>query len=98
LSWILTIPLAHQKRYRLNPNYVTTIKQDIDKLLTVGFIQSIEKATWLSPIVVLPKKNGKLRICIDFRKLNIATKKNPYPLPFTNEVLNTVAGYEAYFS
>jgi hypothetical protein len=31
-----------------------------------------------------------------FQKLNIATKKDPYPLPFTNEVLNKVAGYEAY--
>jgi len=75
----------------LNPNYVTTIKQDIDKLLAVGFIQSIEKTTWLSPIVIIPKKNGKLTICIDFRKLNVATKKDPYPLPFTYEVLNTVA-------
>jgi hypothetical protein len=50
----------------------------------------------LSPIVVVPKKNGKLRICIDFKKLNSTTKKDPYPLPFTNEVLNTIARYEAY--
>jgi len=34
----IIIPLAHQAKYRLNPNYVTTIKQDIDKLLAVGFI------------------------------------------------------------
>jgi hypothetical protein len=53
-------------RYKLNPNYVITIKQDIDKLLTTRFIQSIEEVTWLSPIIVVPKKNGKLRICIDF--------------------------------
>jgi len=51
----------------------------------------------LSPIVIVPKKNGKLRIYIDFRKLNAATKKDPYPLPFTNEVLSIVVGYEAYF-
>jgi hypothetical protein len=50
----------------------------------------------LSPIVVIPKKNGKLKISIDFRKLNAATKKDPYPLPFTDEVLNTIARYEAY--
>jgi hypothetical protein len=47
--------------------------------------------------VVVPKKNGKLRICINFKKLNAATKKDPYPLPFTNEVLNTIARYEAFF-
>ncbi len=68
----------------------------MDKLLVARFIESIKEATWLSPIVVVPKKNGKLRICVDFRKLNVATKKDPYPLPFTDEVLNTIAGYEAY--
>jgi hypothetical protein len=65
-------------------------------LLTTRFIQFEKDATWLSPIVVVPKKNGKLTICIDFRKLNATTKKDPYPLPFTYEVLNTIAGYEAY--
>jgi hypothetical protein len=65
-------------------------------LLIVGFIEFEEKSTCLSPILVVPKKNGKLRICIYFKKLNANTKKEPYPLPFTNEMLNIVAGYEAY--
>jgi len=46
--------------------------------------------------VVVPKKNGKLKINVDFKKLNKATKKNHYPLPFFDEVLNIVAGYEDY--
>ncbi len=95
MSWTLLL-LTHQAKYRLNPNYVTTVKQDIDKFLVVGFIESIEEATWFSPIVVVPKKNGKLRICIDFIKVNVAIKKNSYPLPFTYEVLNTITGYDAY--
>jgi hypothetical protein len=37
-----------------------------------------------------------LKICIDFKKLNVTTKKDPYPLPFTYEVLNTIARYESY--
>jgi hypothetical protein len=73
-----TIPPAHQAKYRFNPKYVTIVKHDIDKLLVTRFIQSIEEATWLSPIVVLPNKNGKLKICINFGKLNVATKKDPY--------------------
>jgi hypothetical protein len=72
------------------------VKQNIDKLLVAGFVESIEEATWLSPKVIVPKKNGKLKICIDFKKLNATTKKGPHPLPFTNEVLNIVAEYEAY--
>jgi len=91
-----SIPLAHQVRYILNPNYATIVKHDIDKLLTIGFIQLVKEATWLSPIMVVPKKNGKLRICVDFRKLNKATKKDPYPLPFCDEVLNIIIGYETY--
>jgi len=91
-----TIPPAHLARYRLNLNYVTVVKQDIDKLIATKFIQFVEEATWLSPIVIVPKKNGKLKICIDFRKLNVATKKDPYPLPLTDEMLNIVVRYEAH--
>ncbi len=80
----------------MNPHYVAIVKQDLDKLLVVDFIEPIKQATWLSPIVVVPKKNGKLSICIDFLKLNVATKKHPCPLPFTNEVLDKVMGLEVY--
>jgi hypothetical protein len=81
--------LTHRAKYILNPNYIIAIEQDTYKLLAIGFIQYVKGATWLSPIVVVPRKNGKLKIYINFIKLNAATKKNPYPLPFTNEVLNT---------
>jgi hypothetical protein len=46
--------------------------------------------------MVIPKKNGKLIICVDFKKLNVPTKKDPYPLPFTNEVLNIIVGHDVY--
>jgi hypothetical protein len=91
-----TIPLTHHVKYRLNPYYVTVIKHDIDKLLVASFIQPLEKATWLSPIVVVPKKNGRLKIYVDFRKLNVTTKKDPCPLPFIEEVLNIVARCVVY--
>ncbi len=60
-----TLPPTHQVKYRLNPNYVIAIKQNIDKLLATRFMQFVEEATWLSPIVVVPKKKGKLKIYID---------------------------------
>ncbi len=65
-------------------------------MLAVGFTEFVEEATWLSPIVVVPKKNGKLKICIDFKKLNVTTKKDPYPLLFIDEMLNTLVRYESY--
>jgi hypothetical protein len=62
------------------------VKQDIDKLLTSSFIPLMEEATWLSSIVIVPKQNGKFIICVDFRKLNSTTKKNPFPLSFLYEI------------
>ncbi len=50
----------------------------------------------MSPIIVVPKRNGKLIICINFGKLNVTIKEDPYPLSFTNEVLNIIVGYKAY--
>lgn len=73
-----TILHAHQMRYQLNPYYIAIMKQNINKLFTIGFIKLVEEATWLSLILVVFKKNGKLRICVDFRKLNATTKKDPY--------------------
>jgi hypothetical protein len=48
------IPLVHQTRYRLNHDYLA--KHDIDKLFVACFIKLVEEVTWLSPIVVVPKK------------------------------------------
>ncbi len=91
-----SIPTTHQTRYILNLNYVVVVKQDINKLLAVRFLQPVEEATWLSPIVVMPKKNGKLKICVNFKKLDKATKQDPCPLPFFDEVHSIVVRYEAY--
>ena len=51
---------VQQRRYRMNPNYAAKVKEEIDKLLHVGFIRPVKRATWLSPIVVVPKKNEKI--------------------------------------
>ena len=75
-------PVA-QRWYRMNPNYAAKVKEEIDKLLRVDFIQQVKQATWLSPIVVVPKKNGKL---------NAAIFTDTFPLPFTDGVLDAVAG------
>ncbi len=42
------------------------------------------------------KKNGKFRMYVDFRRFDAATKKDPYPLPFIEEVLDKVGGHEVY--
>jgi hypothetical protein len=80
----------------MNPNYVIVVKQDLDKLLSVRFIAQLEEASWLSPIVIVLKNNGKFWICMDFQRLDATVKKDTYPLPFTEEVLDEVASHEVY--
>ena len=48
----------------MNPNYAAKVKEEIDKLLRVGFIRLVKRETWLSPIIVVPKKNGQIRVCV----------------------------------
>ena len=87
---------VQQRRYHMNPNYVARVKEEMDKLLKAGFIRPVKQATWLSPIVVMPKKNGKIRVCVDYRKLNTVTITDAFPLPFTDSVVDAVAGHDMY--
>ena len=50
----------------------------------------------LGPIVVVPKNSGKIRVCVDYRKLNVATTTDAFPLPFKDGVLDVVVGHEIY--
>ena len=80
----------------MNPNFAKQVKQEIDKLLAIGFIKPVNEVSWLSPIIVVPKKNGKIRVCVDYRKLNAATITNPFPMPFFDAILDAIAGHEMY--
>ena len=69
----------------------------MQKLLDGGFIYPISDSEWVSPLVFVPKKNGKWRICVDYRELNKATKKDHFPLPFIDQVLDGLIG-KRFFS
>ncbi|XP_024518954.1 uncharacterized protein LOC112342038 [Selaginella moellendorffii] len=85
-----------QRAYKMNPSYAKAVREELQKLLDAGFIEEVEATDWLSPIVVVRKKNGKLRVCVDYRRLNAATRRDGFPLPFTDVVLDGVAGKELY--
>ena len=68
----------------------------VNKLLNAGFIYLVSNFEWVSPIVVTPKKNGKWRVCVDYKPLNAATKRDHFPLPFQDEIFNEVASHERY--
>jgi len=84
------------KQGRWNPRYTTMVKEELDKLLEVGFIRLVETTEWVFPVELTLKKNGKLRVCVNYKALNKVTKKDRYPLPFCEEILEKVAGHKMY--
>ncbi|MCO5599661.1 hypothetical protein L7F22_053766 [Adiantum nelumboides] len=85
-----------QRLRRLGVIQQDALLSEVRKLLNAGFIYPVEDSEWVSPVVVTPKKNGKWRVCVDYKPLNAATKRDHFPLPFQDEILNEVAGYERY--
>ena len=66
------------------------MKQQIDKLLELGIIRP-SNSPWSSSVVTVGKKDGGVRICIDFRAVNSITQPDPYLMPLIEEILDTLA-------
>ena len=74
---------VQQRPYAYNETFAKRIREELDKLLEAEFIFEIEHTEWVSLIVIVPKKNGKLRVCVNLKKVNEATIRDNYPLPLT---------------
>ena len=68
----------------------------MDKLLAKGYIRQ-SKSPYGAPVLFVDKKDGKLRLCVDYRALNKVTVKNSYPLPRIDDLFDRLAGAK-YFS
>ena len=82
-----------QPACRCNPNIFPDIKAEITKLIEAKFIQQCRYADQISNVVPVYKKNGKLRVCIDFRNLNKATPMDGYPMSVANLLVDATAGH-----
>eukprot|EP00253_Pinus_taeda_P003139 PITA_03139 len=69
----------------MNPTLKDIVKEELQKLLDVDFIYSISDSQWVSPLVLVPKKDRIWRIFIEYRELNKATLKYYFPLPFIDQ-------------
>jgi len=79
---------------RFAPQIQPKIKEEIERLLKSGFIRTARYVAWLANIVSVVKKNGTLRVCIDFRDLNLATPKDECPMPVAEMLIDSAVGYE----
>ena len=68
----------------------------VDNMRKQGIIKP-SVSTWASPIVLVPQKDGMYRFCVNYRRLNAATKKDEYPLLRIDDILDTL-GDSNYFS
>ncbi|KAG6465637.1 hypothetical protein O3G_MSEX015285, partial [Manduca sexta] len=72
--------------YRVTPSKKEIMRKEIDKMLEEGVIEESD-SEWTSPVVLVPKKNGTVRFCVDYRSLNRITRADKYPLPRIDELL-----------
>ena len=102
--------LVRQPQRRLNPIMKEEVCKEVLKLLEAGLIYPISNSAWVSPVQVVPEKEGMTvikndkyelistrtitgwRLCIDYRKLNDATRKDHYLLPLWTRCLNDSQG------
>ncbi|GBL99605.1 Retrovirus-related Pol polyprotein from transposon opus [Araneus ventricosus] len=82
--------------YRMNPAKRKLLKKELDSLMADGIIEECE-SPYASPVVLVLKPNGSMRLCVDFRKLNATTISHTYPLPRMDDLL-TEAKSTAYMS
>jgi hypothetical protein len=69
-------------------------REEIHKLLVVRFIKEVFHPEWLANPVLVRKKGGKWRMCVDYTCLNKACPKVPYPLPRIDQIIDFTAGCE----
>jgi hypothetical protein len=74
---------------------MSQIREEIDKMLEGGIIEPAE-SPWCAPIVPVIKKDGQLRLCVDYRRLNAITRKDSYPLPLIDEILSVLGDCQVY--
>jgi hypothetical protein len=74
------------------------IGEEIDKLLTTGFIREIYHPEWMAKLVFVRKKSRKWRMCVDYTGLNKACPKYPFPIPCIVQVVHSTSGCEAFES
>ncbi|XP_071912339.1 uncharacterized protein [Coffea arabica] len=85
-----TTPIS-KTPYRMAPAELKELKVQLQDLLERGFIHESE-SPWGAPVLFVKKKDGSLRLCIDYRGLNAVTVKNKYPLPHIDELFDQLQG------
>ena len=86
-----------QRLCRFNEEKHKAIGKEIAKLLVAGFIKEVYHPKWLANPVLVRKKNGKWRMCVDYTGLNKVCPKDPFPLPHIDQIVDSTSGCETLY-
>jgi hypothetical protein len=81
-----------QKLRQINPMLLPIMEREVKKLLDAQIIVPLRYSEWVANLVPVRKKSGEIRLCVDFRNLNRSSKKDNYPLPKMEHILQRVTG------
>src|SRR5215470_4865521 len=81
--------------YRMSPIELAELKRQIEELLAKYFIRP-SVSPWGAPVLFVKKKDGSLRLCVDYRQLNKVTIKNKYPLPRIDDLIDQLKGASVF--
>ena len=76
----------------MRTKWLLKIKEEVTRQLKVRLIKPVHQAKWITNVVLVPKKDGKVRMCVDFRDLNKACPKDDFPLPHINVLVDNTIG------
>lgn len=83
-----------QKVQWFYPDRQKIIQSEVEKLLAARFIREVEYPEWLANVVVVHKKEGKWRVCVDYTNLNDACPQDSFPLPRIDKIVDSTSGHE----
>ena len=78
---------------RLSKEHAEAVQDEVTKLKQAGAIKEVFYPEWLVNTVVVKKKNGKWRVCVDFTDLNKACPKDPFPMPKIDQLVDVIVGH-----
>ena len=88
-------PPIRQRAYRTPLSKRIQVEEELRKMLDEGVIRP-SKSEWASPITLVPKKDGSIRFCVDYRKINAATRKDAHPLPLIQDIFDSLTGAKVF--
>ncbi|KAI5387049.1 hypothetical protein KIW84_073268 [Lathyrus oleraceus] len=85
-----------QKLRRIHLDMAVKIKEEVQKQIDMGFLVTSTYPQWVANIVPVPKKDGKVRMCVDYRDLNKASPKDDFPLPHIDMLVDNTAKFNVF--